>query len=97
MRIEKNVIRYFGFDEVAREVYGLKPATKQTQNAGKRKDMQQKFEKNHMCKTCGQPMTYIGGNLVCCKNPECKKGAYIILDDKNKRYAQSVFGEGGVN
>ena len=69
MRIEKNGTRYFGFDEVAQEVYGLKPATKQVQNAGKRKDMQQKFEKFNICKSCGQTMSYVGGNVVCCQNP----------------------------
>ena len=97
MRIEKNGTRYFGFDEVAQEVYGLKPATKQIQNAGKRKDMQQKFEKFNTCKSCGQTMAYVGGNVVCCQNPDCKKKPFRLLDEKNKRYAQSIFGEGGAN
>ena len=84
---------YTSFNELAQEVYGLPSYTKQIQNNGKRTDAKQKFEKFNTCKTCGQPMSYLGGNVVCCTNPDCKKKPFRLLDEKNKNFAQSVFGE----
>ena len=96
MRKEKNGIRYNGFDELAKELYGINPVSKQIQNVGKRKDMEQKYEKSNFCKSCKQPLTYVGGNIACCKNPDCKKPTFKLLDEKTKNYAQAIYGEGGV-
>lgn len=96
MRKEKSGIRYFGFNELAKEQYGMEAASKQIQNVGKRKDMEQKYEKNNFCKTCKKPLTYIGGNIACCKNVECKKPTFKIFDDKTKNYVQAIYGEEGV-
>lgn len=97
MRKEKNGTRYFSFEELACEYFHMKPVSKQIQNQGKRKDLQQKFETRNTCKSCNTPMTYLGGNVLCCNNPNCDKGFYRLLDSKSKSIAQSIYGEGGVN
>ena len=56
------------------------------------KDSIQKFEKYNTCINCKQPLTYIGGNVACCKNPECKKPSYKLLDDKGKLFAKAIYG-----
>ena len=43
MRIEKNGPRYFSFDEVAKEVFGLSPVEKTVRNESKKKEYQDKF------------------------------------------------------
>lgn len=87
---------YNSFDELAQEVYGLKPASKKVSNNGKRKDMQDKFEKRNVCKSCGKPMVYTGGNIIVCANPDCKKQPFRLLDERTKSYAQAIYGEAGV-
>lgn len=98
MRIEKNGPRYFGFDEVAKEVFGLQPVEKSVRNSEKKKEFQDKFSKSHVCKTCKQPLKYMGGNVMCCTNPECNaKSSFQLLDDKSKSFAQFIYGESGVS
>jgi hypothetical protein len=96
LRKEKNGTRYFGFNEIAKEKFGITPTSKQIQNVGKRKESEQKFEKFNFCKNCKKPLSYMGGNVACCKNPDCKKPMFKLLDNKTKNYAQSVYGEMGV-
>lgn len=71
MRIENNGIRYFGFTELA-GAFNLKPFVKVTSDKEKLKDQRDKFVSKHKCRACGQPMEYIGGNQMVCKNPICK-------------------------
>lgn len=98
MRIESNGPRYFGFDEVAKEVFGLQPVDKMVKNSNKKKEYQDKFTKSHICKTCKHPLSYMGGNVMCCTNPECNaKVGYQLLDDKSKSFAQFIYGESGVS
>lgn len=97
MRIEKNGPRYFSFDEVAKEVFGLSPVEKTVRNESKKKEYQDKFTKSHMCKTCKRPLVYMGGNVMCCTNPECTaKIGYQLLDEKSKSFAQFIYGESEV-
>ena len=42
----------------------------------------ERFLSKHKCKACGAPMTYIHGNVMACKNPECK-GIEIKREDKD--------------
>lgn len=97
MRIEKNGPRYFSFDEVAKEVFGLSPVEKTVRNESKKKEYQDKFTKSHMCKTCKRHLVYMGGNVMCCTNPECTaKIGYQLLDEKSKSFAQFIYGESEV-
>lgn len=98
MRKENNGTRYFGFDEVAKEVYNLTPPSSTLRNPTKRDELVAKFYERNKCKFCKQPMTYVGGNVLCCTNSECKqqKLSYKLLDDKTKNLAQALFGEGQV-
>lgn len=96
LRKEKKGIRYFGFNEVAKEVYGLSSENGVIKNKQKQQEYQDKFRKNHICKSCKQPMVYIGGNILCCKNENCKDKNFILLDDKSKSFAQFIYGESEV-
>ena len=97
MRIEKNGPRYFSFNEVAKEVFGLPPVEKTVRNESKKKEYQDKITKSHMCKTCKHPLVYMGGNVMCCANPECTaKIGYQLLDEKSKSFAQFIYGESEV-
>lgn len=59
---------YSSFSELAASM-GLKPVTK---NKKKIEYQQEKFNKRHRCKSCGQPLTFVGGNIVTCTNPKCR-------------------------
>lgn len=96
MRTESNGTRYFGFDELAQGVYNLPPVSKVVKNENKRKEMEQKFVKYNTCKSCGKPLSYIGGNIATCTNPECTKKGFRLLDEKTKNFAQLLYGESGV-
>lgn len=97
MRKEKNGTRYFGFDEVAKELYNLPPYSNGFSNEEQRKSVLQKFEAKNVCKDCKQPLSYIGGNVLCCKNSECKSSkSFRLLTDKQKSLAQAIYGEGGM-
>ena len=94
LRKENNGIRYFGFNEVAKEVYNLKPVENAlSQNNAEAKD---KFQKHHRCKSCKNPLRYVGGNVMVCDNPECDHPAYSLLDEKGKNIAEAIFGESEV-
>lgn len=95
LRKEKNGIRYHSFDEVAQNLYGLKPYQNVVHNPEKKKSFIEKFESNHMCKKCKKPMTYLGGNIMACTNPNCGSREYILLDDKSKSFANFIYTEGG--
>lgn len=60
---------YSSFSELA-ETMGLKKPTQK--NKKKIEYQQEKFNKRHKCKACGQPLTFVGGNIVTCTNPKCK-------------------------
>ena len=97
MRKEKNGTRYFGFDEVAKELFNLPPYSNSFTNEEQRKSMQQKFETKNTCKECKQPLTFVGGNILCCQNPECKsQKSFRLMTDKQKSLAKAIYSESGV-
>lgn len=71
MRVEKSGTRYFGFEELASSM-GIKPVSKVTKDKEKLAGQQERFVNRHKCRGCGQPMTWVGGNLMTCQNPNCK-------------------------
>lgn len=99
MRKENNGTRYFSFDEVAKEVFNINPPSSTLRNPAKRDDLVAKFNERNKCKFCKHPLSYVGGNVLCCMNPECKqqKLSYKLLDHKTKNLAIALFGEGLVN
>lgn len=63
--------RYTSFKDL-RAAWGLKPLTKKrTKDAKKLESQRESFCKKHLCRACGNPMTYIGGNQMVCSNPDC--------------------------
>lgn len=95
LRKENNGIRYFGFNEFAKEVYGLDAPTSTIKNEEKRESLRKKFEEKNVCSECKQPLTYVGGNVLSCTNPKCK-GSYKLLDERTTHLAKGIYGEGGV-
>ena len=41
-------------------------------NKEKTAELQVQFTKNKTCRACHQPLTYIGGSVLACQNPDCK-------------------------
>ena len=92
MRKEKNGNRYFSFNEVAQAIFNLSPFDEgELKNESKRQELQDKFESKHKCNFCGQVMTYKGGNIMACTNPECAKQGFHILDSKGKSLAVALY------
>ena len=98
MRIERTGTRYFSLEEF-RIAMASKP-NKTKDNKGH----QEKFLNRHKCKACGEPLSWTGGNIMCCKNPECKGikikkkdgdvfylPSYELLDSKGTQIAESLF------
>ena len=97
LRKENNGIRYFGFNEVAKEVYGLDVPTSTIKNAEKKENLKKKFEEKNTCSECKTPLTYVGGNVLACTNPKCSgKSIYKLLDERTTRLARGIYGEDGV-
>jgi hypothetical protein len=59
---------FSSFSDLAASM-GIKPVQK---NKKKIEYQQDKFNKKHKCKACGQPLSFIGGNIVACTNPKCR-------------------------
>ena len=105
LRNDKNTTaRYSSFAEVA-AVYGKEPFVKRTKDVKKLKKQRMEFSKKHRCKACGQPMTYIGGNVMTCQNEACKGIKHVLkngeavyevsrelLDSKGAEIANNLFG-----
>ena len=88
MKEGKKNNRYFGFDDVLENFYKVKPKTVSKTN----EEFKKKFEKRHSCKSCGNPLTYVGGNVMVCKNSECSGSYFELLDEHGKEIAQSLYG-----
>lgn len=71
---------YSSFEELAASM-NIKPVTKVTKDKEKLKSQQDSFLKRHKCRACGQPMSFIGGNILACRNPECR-GIKITREDE---------------
>lgn len=45
----------------------------------------EKFLSHHKCKACGEPLTYMGGNLMSCTNEKCKGIKFTKEDSEGKK------------
>lgn len=61
--------RYTSFEDL-RPAFGLKPIKKKTNDEEKLKEQQEKFVGT--CPYCKTKLSYMGGNIVVCKNEACK-------------------------
>lgn len=65
---------YSSFEEVREKVWNLPPLRKKNKDPEVLKQQQEHFcnKKYNRCKACGQPMTYVEGNIMACTNENCK-------------------------
>ena len=95
-RMSKGTTEHFTSLEEMRTAWGMKPVIKKTSDKKKLKEQQERFLSKHKCKACGTPMTYIHGNVMACKNPECKGieiNSFCTLDDLGAEIASNIFSE----
>lgn len=71
-RLGKNTKEHYTSIEEMAKAWGCKPITKKTKDEKKLKEQQEKFCARHKCRACGQPMTWVGGSMMTCKNENCK-------------------------
>lgn len=109
MKNETNGKRYYSFDEIGQEVFGLKPYRRVTKDKKKLAAQREKFLGT--CPHCGQPLEYIyGTNILTCRNEKCKgkkivipkedgenktiyKPFYKMLSDKGLEIGTTIFNE----
>lgn len=71
-RLSKNDNEHYtSFEEMAK-AWKCKPNVMQTNNKEKLELQRENFCKKHLCRSCKQPMSYIGGNQMVCTNENCK-------------------------
>ena len=84
MNKESNGKVYYSFDEIGRELFGLKPLNRVTRDKQKLESQRKKFLGE--CPFCKQPLHYsYGTNVVSCNNENCK-GKEISFDDGTSIY-----------
>ena len=59
---------YTSFDEL-RQAFGLKPVVKRTNDIEKLTAQREKFLGT--CPYCKEKLSYVGGNVIVCKNEKC--------------------------
>jgi len=71
-RKDKGTKECFFSLEQLRAAFGCKPIVKRTKDENKLQVQKEAFRGKHKCKACGQPMSYVGGNMMACTNKSCK-------------------------
>lgn len=82
MREEKSGNRYFSFSEVA-EAFGVKPKKDNT-SPEKLNKLKNDFARRHVCRSCKHPLTWIGGSVMTCTNPECKGIKHVTKNEEGQ-------------
>ena len=92
-RLSKGVTEHYTSLEELRAAFGLKPLTKQTKNNDKLAIQRSRFCNKNLCPVCKQPMEWIGGNLLVCKNENCTGYKHEVDTDmgENNIYYTPVF------
>ena len=79
--------RWYSFDDIGQELFGLKPQRRVTRDKNKLEDQRSKFVGT--CPHCGQPLHYVyGTNVVVCDNEDCK-GKKVVI--KNSDGSEEIF------
>lgn len=72
-RLSKNTTEHYNSLQELGAAWGCKPVTKRTKDEKKLEGQRNAFNSKHRCKSCNQPMFWIGGtSVMSCKNPDCK-------------------------
>lgn len=71
-RMSKGVTEHYTSLEELRAAHGLSPVIKQTKDKEKLQKQRENFCSHHKCRTCGNPMSYVGGSVMVCKNEKCR-------------------------
>lgn len=72
--------KYYSFDELCQEEYGMKPLSKKTNDTQKLEAQQEKFE--GVCPYCKERAKFIPAtNIVVCVNPSCKGKKVVVKGD----------------
>ena len=81
-RLSKDTTEHYTSLEELRVAWGKEPFKKRTKNEELLNKQRENFCKKHKCLGCKQPMTWIGGNIMTCTNPNCK-GVPVERTDKD--------------
>lgn len=68
----KGTVEEYNSLEALGKAWKCKPSIKQTKDKTKLQEQREKFCEKYKCKGCRQPMNYIEGGIMVCKNNECK-------------------------
>lgn len=68
-RKDKNCTEHYTSFEELGKAWGLKPVIKRTKNENKLKIQKNKFL--GICPYCKEQLSYVGGNVIVCKNEKC--------------------------
>lgn len=80
MKKKSNGKRYYSFDEIGQELFGLKPYKRVTKDKQKLAEQRSKFLGT--CPYCKQPLHYVyGTNVVACDNPDCRGKKTVIKEE----------------
>ena len=80
MKKESSGKRYYSFDEIGQELFGLKPYKRVTKDKQKLSAQREKFLGT--CPYCKQPLHYVyGTNVVACDNSDCKGKKIVTKED----------------
>lgn len=72
--------RYYSFEDVAINEFGMKPSKKVTNDQDKLKKQQEKYL--GVCPYCKEPCSYVEGtNAIACRNEKCKGKKIVIKED----------------
>ena len=70
-RLSKGVTEHYTSFEELRSAWGLKLVTRQSKDKEKLSKQREVFCSKHICSNCKKPMTWTGGNVMSCLNPQC--------------------------
>ena len=70
-KLQGKLEQYSSLEELGK-AWGIKPRIKQTKDKEKLKKQRENFCNRYKCKACGEPMVYIGTNIMACSNEKCR-------------------------
>lgn len=71
MKEKTSAKRYYSFDEIGQELFGLKPYKRVTKDKQKLESQKEKFLGT--CPFCKEPLKYVyGTNILACRNEKCR-------------------------
>ena len=84
-RLSKGDTEHYTSFEELRAAWGLKAFTKQTKDKNRLAKQRENFCARNICPICKQPMVYIGGNQLVCKNVSCNGYKHEVETDSGEK------------